>query len=79
MGRHPRPTGSLVGGGYPSAEVQSAYSTAPADRATCLQYLTDFQWILLKGKNPLDVEMAAPYIQDYFEWFQELRQFQVGL
>ena len=33
-GRHPRPTGSLVGGGgYPSAEVQSAYSTAPADRA----------------------------------------------
>ena len=33
-GRHPRPTGSHVGGGLtPSTEVQSAYSTAPADRA----------------------------------------------
>ena len=33
-GRHPPPTGGLiVVGSYPSAEVQSAYSTAPADRA----------------------------------------------
>ena len=36
-GRHPRPTGSLMGvGGYPSAEVQSVYSTAPVDWAIIL-------------------------------------------
>ena len=35
MGRHPQPTDSLIGGGggYPSAEGQLAYSTAPADWA----------------------------------------------
>ena len=30
-GHHPWPTGSLIGGGYPFAEVQLAYSTTPAD------------------------------------------------
>ena len=29
---HGQQVASLVGGSYPSAEVQSAYSTAPADR-----------------------------------------------
>ena len=33
MGCHPWPTGSLMKGGYSSAEVQSVYSTAPADWA----------------------------------------------
>ena len=33
MGHHPRPTGGPVGS-YPSAEVQSAYFTAPSDRPT---------------------------------------------
>ena len=31
--RHQRPTGGPVGGSYPAAEVQSAYSIALADRA----------------------------------------------
>ena len=31
---HGQQVASLRGGSYPSAEVQSAYSTAPADKAT---------------------------------------------
>ena len=31
---HGQQVASLGGGSYPSAEVQSAYSTAPADRAS---------------------------------------------
>ena len=33
MGRRQRSTGGPIRRSYPSAEVQSAYSTAPADRA----------------------------------------------
>ena len=47
MGRHPQPTGGPVWvGSYPSAEVHSVYSIAPADRAICflvkLKYINNF-------------------------------------
>ena len=46
-GRHTRPTGGPIGGGvsYPSAEMQSAYSIVPADRASM------WRWTLAKCCN----------------------------
>ena len=42
-GRHPRPTGSFIGwGGYPSAEVQSAYSTAQLGSSQILIFMKTF-------------------------------------
>ena len=50
-GCHPWPTGSLVGGRgvYPSAEVQLAYSTAPADWADFVGII--YTWIRTSASN----------------------------
>ena len=38
---------ALLGGSYPSAEVQSAYSTAPADKASHLWDAMPYAWSLV--------------------------------